>query len=110
MENPLPLNSDLRMGLLYSAKGDGFLLVLFFIRHHTSAPPPFHSVAEAALTLDATCDAISIRWQFDDETYDTLRASHTEGDPLRWYALLQHEYVIYAIRNNICVSMAVSLH
>jgi len=107
---PHPPNWNLRMDLLYSAKWDRFLLVVFFIRHQPSAAPPIvHSMAEAALTLDATCDTISIGWQFDAETCDSLRASHTGGDPLRWHALLQHEYVINAIRN-ICVSMTVSLH
>lgn len=111
LAKPHPPNWNLRMGLFYSAKWDGFLLVLFFIRHQPSAAPPrVHSVAEAALTLDDTCDAISIGWQFDDETYDTLRDSHTGGDPLWWHALLQHEYVINTIKNNICVSMTVSLH
>lgn len=70
---PLPPNSNLRMGLLYSAKWDEFLLVLFVTLHPPSAAPPIVlSVAEATLTLDANCDTISIRWQFDDETYDTL--------------------------------------
>jgi hypothetical protein len=64
---PHPPNSNLRMGLLYSAKWDEFLLVLFFIRHQPAAAPTIVlSVAEAALTLDylrCDFDSMAFRWR-----------------------------------------------
>lgn len=41
---------------------------------------------------------------------DTIQNSHTGGDPLRQYSLLQYEHFINCNRNNIWVPMTISLH